>query len=60
MPKRQAPRSELEGLRTLVVDDNATNCRILEEVLRSWSMKPATASGAAMALAEMKKAHAQR
>jgi len=58
-PKRQASRGELEGVRTLVVDDNATNCRILEEVLRSWRMKPTTASGAALALAEMKNAHAQ-
>jgi len=58
-PKRQASRSELEGVRTLVVDDNATNCRILEEVVRSWRMKPVTASSAAMAFTALKKAHAQ-
>ena len=47
----------LEGLRVLVVDDNATNRRILEEMLRSWRMKPATAEGAATALSLLRSAN---
>ncbi len=34
------------GTRVLVVDDNATNRRILHEMLRNWDMKPTLASSA--------------
>ena len=57
-PRGPAQRADLKGLRALIVDDNATNRRILEEVLRSWHMKPATASSAGAAFAAMKKAYA--
>jgi two-component system, sensor histidine kinase and response regulator len=40
----------LRDLRVLVVDDNATNRRILEELLRKWQMKPVLAEGGRQAL----------
>ncbi|MGH9384776.1 MAG: response regulator [Vicinamibacterales bacterium] len=46
----------LSGLRILVVDDNATNRRILEELLRSWHMKPAAVRDAASALSTLRQA----
>ena len=40
-----AVRSALiRDTRVLVVDDNATNCRILEEILSSWKMRATTLS----------------
>jgi CheY-like chemotaxis protein len=32
--------TRLDGLRVLIVDDNATNCRILVTVARRWGMRP--------------------
>ncbi len=40
----------LHGMRVLVVDDNATNRRILDEILRSWRMVPNAAPCAAEAI----------
>ncbi len=55
---RPQPRkpARLRGLRVLVVDDNATNRRILHEMLTHWRMRPTTVSGARAALEEMKSA----
>ena len=47
---RPAPaiRGQLRGLSVLIVDDNATNRRILAEMLTNWQMRPtAVDSGAA-------------
>ena len=46
----------LAGLRVLVVDDNATNRRILDEVLRQWRAVPTLATGGEEALALVREA----
>ncbi len=48
----------VRGRTALVVDDNHTNRRILEEMLRNWGMTPLAVSGAAEALVEMRRAAA--
>jgi CheY-like chemotaxis protein len=47
---------ELRDLPVLVVDDNATNRRILLDLLRSWGMSPVLASDGAEALRELAQA----
>ena len=52
-----SPRpSALDGLRVLVVDDNATNRRILEEMLASWQMRPHAVSNAGTAMDALREA----
>ncbi len=46
----------LDGLPVLIVDDNATNRRILEEMFAAWKMQPATAASAAEALDRLRQA----
>jgi PAS domain S-box-containing protein len=48
---------DLEDLAVLVVDDNATNRRILEEMLTNWRMKPTVVESARDALAALERAH---
>jgi PAS domain S-box-containing protein len=50
-------REDLHGVRVLIVDDNATNRRILEETLRGWGMEPICAPGAQEALQLARQAH---
>jgi PAS domain S-box-containing protein len=49
----------LAGLRVLVVDDNATNRLILEEVLKGWKMIPMLVESGPEALKELRAAKAR-
>ncbi len=66
LPKTSAARtapldlSTLRGLPALVVDDNATNRRILEVQLTGWGMIPLAAANAAEALNAIRRAAALR
>jgi PAS domain S-box-containing protein len=50
--------SGLQGLRVLVVDDNAASRTCLVETLKSWRMQPVAAGGGAEALEELRRAAA--
>jgi two-component system, sensor histidine kinase and response regulator len=52
-----APPVQLERLPVLVVDDNATNRRILEEMLASWGLRPVLADSAAAGLKLLEEAY---
>lgn len=47
---------KLQGLRILAVDDNATNRRVLEQMLLQWDMKPTVVEGGEEALSELQRA----
>jgi PAS domain S-box-containing protein len=48
--------ASLDGLPVLVVDDNATNRRILQEMLTNWRMKPTVVASGREALAALDEA----
>ena len=57
-PATAKPRAEwrsLTELPVLIVDDNETNRRILEEVFLNWRMRPLAVNGGPAALAELEK-----
>ncbi len=57
-PPPPAQPAHLHGLAVLIVDDNATNRRILHEVLTNWRMRPRAVDGGAAALTVLSEAAA--
>jgi CheY-like chemotaxis protein/HPt (histidine-containing phosphotransfer) domain-containing protein len=55
--KPSAPPATLHDLPVLIVDDNATNRRVLIELLRSWKMRPTAVADPFEALSAMMRAH---
>ncbi len=51
--------ADLKDLPVLIVDDNATNRRILHEMISHWGMKPTAVDSAATALAALKQSYAE-
>ncbi|MGV3485022.1 MAG: response regulator, partial [Planctomycetaceae bacterium] len=51
---RPAAVGQLMGMRVLIIDDNATNRRILQEVVTQWGMQPFLASGGLEAIERLK------
>ena len=51
------PAEILRGMSVLIVDDNATNRRILREMLSRWEMRPHEAEGGTQALVQLISAH---
>ena len=54
--ERTPEPASVRGALALVVDDSATNRRILEEMLRSWGMHPTSVSSAEEAMRELVRA----
>ncbi|MBI2827612.1 MAG: response regulator [Planctomycetia bacterium] len=56
-PRPPVPnQGRLRDMRVLVVDDNATNRQILEDVLRNWDVRPDSVADGHAALASMERA----
>lgn len=58
--RARADPERLRDLPILVVDDNRTNLRILEEVLASWGARPTPADGGPAALEALRLARLER
>jgi two-component system, sensor histidine kinase and response regulator len=52
-----APAELLRGVRVLIVDDNRTNRRILDGMLKHWEMLPSSVEGGEEAIAALLAAH---
>jgi PAS domain S-box-containing protein len=57
-PRLRLDRSALRDLAVLIVDDNHTNRRIVEEILSNWGLRPTTVDSGAAALDELARAAA--
>jgi signal transduction histidine kinase/CheY-like chemotaxis protein/HPt (histidine-containing phosphotransfer) domain-containing protein len=57
--RRAAPRRNLQGLRVLIVDDNATNRELLHHQVSSWGMKDRSAGSGTAALEILRQATGQ-
>ena len=55
-PRYETDAQMLREMPALIVDDNATNRHILEEMLLHWGMKPLAVEGGVQALSEMERA----
>jgi len=49
------PEVSLKGVSVLVIDDNATNRKILQEILSKWEMKPTVVESGEAGLAELER-----
>ena len=58
-PAHESKASLLAGVRALVVDDNAANCEVVANILKSWAMIAETAASGDIALAAMRRPAAQ-
>ncbi len=58
IPSKPLDQFSLAGIPVLIVDDNATNRRILQDMLTYWQMKPKLADGGRSALALLREAQA--
>jgi signal transduction histidine kinase/DNA-binding LytR/AlgR family response regulator len=54
-PAPELKGAQLAGVRALVVDDNATNCEVIANTLKSWAMIVETAASGDLGLAAMRR-----